>query len=58
MIDAAITARIAAFKRRLLEGGLLQLVSWGVPVGERDERGRITYAYSDLDAFIEDSAPR
>ena len=53
MIDAAITARIAAIKRRLLEGGLLQLVSWGVPVGERDERGRITYAYSDIDAFIE-----
>ena len=54
MINAAITARIAAIKRRLLEGGLLQLVSWGVPVGERDERGRITYAYSDIDAFIED----
>ena len=54
MIDAAITARIAAFKRRLLEGGLLQLVSWGVPVGERDERGRITYSYSDLDALIEE----
>ena len=48
-----ITAGVAATKRRLLAGGLLQLVSWGVPVGERDERGRITYAYSDLDAFIE-----
>ena len=53
MIDEALTARLSAVKRRLLEGGLLQLVSWGVPVGERDERGRITYAYSDLDAFIE-----
>ena len=53
MLDEALTARIAAAKRRLLDGGLLQLVSWGVPVGERDERGRITYAYSDLDAFIE-----
>ena len=53
MLDEALTARIAAAKQRLLEGGLLQLVSWGVPVGERDERGRITYAYSDLDAFIE-----
>ena len=54
MLDEALTARIAAAKRRLLDGGLLQLVSWGVPVGERDERGRITYAYSDLDAFIEE----
>ena len=53
MLDEALTAKIAAAKRRLLDGGLLQLVSWGVPVGERDERGRITYAYSDLDAFIE-----
>ena len=48
-----LTRAIAAKKRALLKGGLLQLVSWGVPVGERDERGRITYAYSDLDAFIE-----
>ena len=54
MLDDALTARITAIKRRLLEGGLLQLVSWGVPVGERDERGRITYAYSDLDALIEE----
>ena len=53
MIDEALTAKIAAAKRRLLDGGLLQLVSWGVPVGERDERGRITYTYSDLDALIE-----
>ena len=53
MLDDALTARIAAAKVRLLEGGLLQLVSWGVPVGERDERGRITYSYSDLDAYIE-----
>ena len=54
MLDDALIARIAAAKQRLLDGGLLQLVSWGVPVGERDERGRITYAYSDLDAFIEE----
>ena len=54
MLDEALTARIAGAKRRLLEGGLLQLVSWGVPVGERDERGRITYSYSDLDALIEE----
>ena len=54
MLDSALTARISAAKRRLLDGGLLQLVSWGVPVGERDERGRINYAYSELDALIED----
>ena len=54
MLDEALSARIKAAKRRLLEGGLLQLVSWGVPVGERDERGRITYSYSDLDALIEE----
>ena len=53
-LDDALTARITAIKRRLLDGGLLQLVSWGVPEGERDERGRITYAYSDLDALIEE----
>ena len=54
MLDDALIARIAAAKQRLLDGGLLQLVSWGVPVGERDERGRITYSYSDLDALIEE----
>ena len=53
MLDDALTARIAATKLSLLEGGVLQLVSWGVPVGERDERGRITYAYSEIDALIE-----
>ena len=53
MLDDALTARIAATKRRLLEGGLLQEIEWGVQSGERDERGRITYSYSDLDAYIE-----
>ena len=53
MLDDALTERIATAKTRLLQGGLLQLVSWGVPVGERDERGRITYAYSEIDAFVE-----
>ena len=53
MLDDALTERIATAKTRLLQGGLLQLVSWGVPVGERDERGRITYSYSDLDAYVE-----
>ena len=54
MLDDALTARLAATKRRLLEGGLLQPIQWGVPLGERDDRGRITYAYSDLDVLIED----
>ena len=55
MLEDQITARIAAAKRRLLEGGLLQLVSWGVvvPQDPPDPRGRKTYAYSDLEAFIE-----
>ena len=53
MLDDALTARIAAAKRRLLEGGLLQPVGWGVPTGERDVRGRIAFTYSTLDAFIE-----
>ena len=29
MLDEALTARIAAAKRRLLDGGLLQEVEWG-----------------------------
>ena len=31
MLDDALTARIAAGKRRLLEGGLLQEVEWVFP---------------------------
>ena len=31
MLDDALTARIAATKRRLLDGGLLQEVEWGCP---------------------------
>ena len=53
MINAAITARIAAIKKRLLEGGLLQEVAWGRP-GERDERGQRPFTYTMLEAFIED----
>ena len=48
----AITARIAATKRRLLDGGVLQPVEWGVP-GEPDVRGRKTFTYSMLDAVVE-----
>ena len=56
MLDEALTARIAAAKRRLLDGGLLQLVSWGVvvPQDPPDPRGRKVYAYSEIDALIEE----
>ena len=47
-----ISARIAEAKRRLLDGGLLQEVEWGIG-GERDVRGRRTFTYTMLDALIE-----
>ena len=53
MLDDALTARIAATKRRLLEGGVLQPVEWGVP-GEPDVRGRRTFTYTPLYALIEE----
>ena len=58
MYDAAIAARIEAAKSRLLEGGLLQEIEWGVVVpivlpDLPDPRGRKTYAYTTLDALIE-----
>ena len=52
----AITARIAAVKRRLLAGGVLQEVQWGVPDPPRDPpdvRGRRTFTYTPLDALID-----
>ena len=49
----AVTARIAAAKRRLKAGGLLQPVEWGIG-GERDMRGQRIFTYSPLDALIED----
>ena len=48
----ALTARIAATKRSLTAGGMLQPVEWGVP-GEPDIRGRRIFTYSMLDALIE-----
>ena len=53
MLDDALTARIAAAKRRLLDGGLLQEVEWGIP-GERDVRGRRAFTYSMIQGVIED----
>ena len=54
-LDDALTARIAAAKRRLLEGGVLQPIQWGVvvPQDPPDPRGRKVYAYSDIDVLIE-----
>ena len=54
----ALIARIRSTKSRLLEGGLLQEVEWGVvvpvlPPDIPDPRGRNTYAYSMLDVLIE-----
>ena len=51
-LEDALTARIAATRRRLLAGGLLQEVEWGIP-GEPDVRGRRTFTYSMLDVLIE-----
>ena len=53
MIADMLTARVASEKRRLLAGGLLQEVEWGIP-GEPDVRGRRTFTYTPLDALIEE----
>ena len=53
MLEDALTARIAATKRRLQVGGVLQEIEWGVP-GERDVQGRRPFTYTAIDAFIED----
>ena len=54
-LETAITARIAATRRRLLAGGLLQPVEWGVP-GPRilgDYYGGRSITWAPLDAYIE-----
>ena len=53
MLDKALTARIAAAKRRLLEGGLLQPVEWLRKTGPRDERGRQDVTATPISVFIE-----
>ena len=52
VVGDALTARIAATKQRLLAGGVLQEIEWGVP-GERDERGKVIFTYTMLDVLIE-----
>ena len=54
MLDDALTTRIAAAKRRCLEGGLLQEVEWLRRTGEKDQRGRQAVSVTLIDAFIED----
>ena len=51
-VGNALTARIAATKQRLLDGGVMQPIEWGIP-GEPDARGKRTFAYFMIDAVIE-----
>ena len=53
-LDKEISARIAATKRRLMEGGLLQEVQWGVP-GPRIGVGldaRLSFTWKPLFVYI------
>ena len=50
---AAITARIAAVKKRLLVGGMLRSVEWMQRIGDRDLRGRQSVTTKMIDAFIQ-----
>lgn len=49
----ALTARIAAAKRRLQAGGLLRPIEWLRRDGPRDNRGRKAVTSTMLDALIE-----
>ena len=49
----AITARIAAVKKRLLVGGMLRSVEWMQRIGDRDMRGRQDVKVKIIDAFIQ-----
>ena len=52
-ISDMISARIAATKRRLLDGGLLRSVEWRRRSGKKDLRGRQAVTSTPIDAFIE-----
>ena len=54
MIADALTARIAAAKRRLTAGGMLRSVQWMRRTGEKDVRGRQAVSVTLLDAFIQE----
>ena len=49
----AITARIAAVKKRLLVGGMLRSVEWMQRIGDRDMRGRQDVKVKIIDAIIQ-----
>ena len=49
----ALTARIAAVKRRMIAGGVLQQIEWLRRTGERDVRGRQAVTTTLIDALIE-----
>ena len=49
----AITARIAAVKRRLLKGGMLRSVEWMQRTGDKDVRGRQDFSTTLIDALIQ-----
>ena len=49
----ALTRTIAATKRRMLAGGVLQEVAWRRRTGEPDVRGRYAVTTTLIDAFIE-----
>ena len=53
----AISARIAATRRRLVAGGLLQPVEWGVPGPHirGNLYGRRSITYTMIDAYIQSS---
>ena len=53
-LDAAITARIAATKRRLMEGGLLVEVEWGRPGPSirGNVSGQRNYTWAPLFVYI------
>ena len=50
---AAITARIAACKKRLLVGGMLRSVEWMQRTGDKDVRGRQSVTTKMIDAIIQ-----
>ena len=48
-----LTRTVAATKRRMLAGGILQEVEWRQRTGEPDVRGRQAVSTTLIDAFIE-----
>ena len=53
-LDKALTRSVAATKRKLLKGGLLQPIEWRRRTGEPDVRGRYAITTTLIDALIEE----